>query len=83
MSMTAASTTIRVSTRQRERLRSLAQGRGASMSATLDDALEALRRVDFYAQMAAAERELREDPVQWAAYVAERDEWLSPDLVDR
>ena len=53
------------------------------MSATLDDALEALRRVDFYAQMAAAERELREDPVQWAAYVAERDEWLSPDLTGR
>jgi hypothetical protein len=53
------------------------------MSATLDDALEALRRVDFYAQMAAAERELREDPVQWAAHVAERDEWLSPDLAGR
>lgn len=53
------------------------------MSATLDDALEALRRVDFYAQMAVAERELRKDPVQWAAHLAERDEWLSPDLASR
>ncbi|HET9872713.1 MAG TPA: hypothetical protein VFP89_08985 [Propionibacteriaceae bacterium] len=48
-----------------ERLRSLAEGRGASMSATLAAALEALRRLDFYAKMAAAERELREDPVAW------------------
>lgn len=53
------------------------------MSATLDDALEALRRVDFYAQMAAAERELREDPAEWAAHVTERDEWLNPDLTSR
>jgi hypothetical protein len=53
------------------------------MSATLDAALEALRRVDFYAQMAAAERELQKDPVQWAAHVAERDEWLNPDLSGR
>lgn len=53
------------------------------MAATLDDALEALRRVDFYAQMAAAERDLRQDPVQWASHVAERDEWLSSDLSGR
>jgi hypothetical protein len=53
------------------------------MSRTLDDALEALRRVDFYAKMAAAERELREDPVQWAVHVAERDEWLNPDPAGR
>jgi hypothetical protein len=53
------------------------------MSATLDDALEALRRLDFYAKMAAAERELREDPLAWAEYVAERDAWLEPDLASR
>jgi hypothetical protein len=53
------------------------------MSATLDDALEALRRIDFYAQMAAAERELRENPAQWDAFVAERDAWLSPDIPGR
>jgi predicted DNA-binding protein len=78
--MTTPSTTIRVSLEQRERLRSLAERRGASMSATLDDALEALRRADFYAKMAAAELELRSDPIGWAEYLAERDAWLEPDL---
>ena len=53
------------------------------MSATLDDALEALRRLDFYAKMAAAEAELRSDPVAWGDYVAERDSWLEPDLAGR
>ena len=81
--MTEASTTIRVSTQQREHLRTLARDRGTSMSAALDDALDALRRMDFYARMATAERELRDDPQRWAAYLAERDEWLGPDLVDR
>jgi len=81
--MTTASTTIRVSRQQRERLRSLAEGRGATMSATLDDALEALRRLDFYAKMAAAEYDLRADPAAWADYLAERDSWLEPDLAGR
>lgn len=81
--MTIASTTIRVRVDQRERLRSLADGRGASMSATLDAALEALRRADFYAKMAAAERGLQADPVEWASHVAERDQWLNPELADR
>lgn len=81
--MTVMSTTIRVSTQQREQLRALAQGRGESMSATLDHALDALRRADFHARMAAAEQELRSDPDAWTQYVAERDEWLTPDLTDR
>lgn len=53
------------------------------MSATLDAALEALRRADFYAKMAAAERGLQADPVEWASHVAERDQWLNPELADR
>lgn len=53
------------------------------MSATFDDALEALRRIDFYTQMADVERALREDPDGWAAHIAERDEWLNPDLTGR
>jgi predicted transcriptional regulator len=78
--MTEASTTIRVSAAQRERLRSLARGRNASMADTLDDALEALRRIDFYEKMSTAEQELRADPARWAEYVAERDAWLTPEL---
>ena len=81
--MTVSSTTIRVSTEQRERLRELARQRQTTMSVTLDDALESLRREQFYAAMAAAEQQLRDQPDAWAAYVAERDAWLDPDLTAR
>lgn len=50
------------------------------MADTLDDALEALRRIDFYEKMSTAEQELRADPARWAEYVAERDAWLTPEL---
>lgn len=50
------------------------------MSATLDDALESLRRQQFYAAMAEAERTLRSQPDEWAAYVSERNAWLEPEL---
>ena len=50
------------------------------MADTLDDALEALRRDQFYKNMAKAETELRSDPEGWAAYVIERDAWLNPDV---
>ncbi len=50
------------------------------MAATLDAALEALRRDQFYKTMADAERALRSDEARWAEYVAERDTWLNPDL---
>ncbi len=53
------------------------------MSVTLDDALESLRREQFYAAMAAAEQQLRDQPDEWAAYVAERNAWLDPDLTAR
>ena len=78
--MTAVSTTIRVSISQRERLRQLAEQRSSSMADTLDAALEALRRDQFYREMAAAEAALRSDPEQWSRYVAERDVWLNADL---
>lgn len=74
------STTIRVSTEQRERLRRLAQERDATMADTLDAALESLRRERFFEQMAVAEQRLRADPVAWANYVRERDAWLNPDV---
>ncbi|MFT3854132.1 MAG: hypothetical protein QM733_15525 [Ilumatobacteraceae bacterium] len=80
-SMTKSSTTtIRVSTVQRERLRELARQRGEHMVETLDAALETLRRDGFYRQMADAEQRLREDPADWAGYVTERDAWLDADL---
>jgi predicted transcriptional regulator len=78
--MTKGSTTIRVSTDQRERLRQLAEDRNATMTDTLDAALESLRRERFYNEMASAEQQLRADAAAWGAYVRERDAWLNPDL---
>jgi hypothetical protein len=78
--MTASSTTIRVSTAQRERLRLLADERGDTMTDTLDAALESLRRERFYAAMAAAEHELRNDTDAMRDYRRERDQWLNPDV---
>ena len=78
--MTSSSTTIRVRVGQRELLRLLAEERSSTMADTLDDALEALRRDQFYKNMAKAETELRSDPEGWAAYVIERDAWLNPDV---
>ena len=77
--MTESSTTIRVSVGQRERLRRLAEQRSSSMTETLDAALEALRRDQFYQQMADAETALRADPAHWRAYLVERDQWLDAD----
>ena len=78
--MTIASTTIRVTLEQRDRLRQLAELRESTLSNTLDAALEALRRNQFYEAMAQAEADLRADPIGWAAYVKDRDAWLNPDL---
>lgn len=74
------STTIRISTEQRDLLRRLADESGATMADTLDAALEALRRQRFYQAMVTAEAQLRHDPVAWNTYVRERDAWLNPDL---
>jgi hypothetical protein len=52
------------------------------MADTLNDALEALRRDQFYKEMAQAEAVLRDDPAGWSQYTAERDAWLNPDLAD-
>lgn len=78
--MAKVSTTIRVSAEQRERLRRLAEERNATMTDTLDAALESLRRERFYEEMAAAEQRLRGDPTAWATYARERDAWLNADL---
>ncbi len=53
------------------------------MAETLDAALESLRREEFYAGMARAESDLRSNAAAWQGYLAERDEWLEPDLTRR
>ena len=78
--MTSTSTTIRVSVDQRERLRRLANNRNSSLTETLDAALEALKRQQFYEQMAQAEADLREEGDSWDDFVRERDAWLEAGL---
>lgn len=78
--MTVPSTTIRVTIEQRNRLRQLADQRASTMANTLDDALEALRRDQFYRDMAGSEAALRNDEGGWAQYTAEREAWLNPDV---
>jgi hypothetical protein len=78
--MTNASTTIRVTVAQRDQLRALAEQRAATMSDTLDAALESLARDRFYTHMASAEADLRRDSTAWSAFKTERDTWLNADL---
>lgn len=50
------------------------------MTETLDAALEALDRDEFYRSMADAERQLRADAGAWAAFERDRNEWLHAKL---
>ncbi|MGD9793707.1 MAG: hypothetical protein AB7V43_09520 [Acidimicrobiia bacterium] len=69
------STTIRVPVELRERLRRVSQDRHASLTDTLRDALEALRREEFYESLARSEDALRADPAAWADYLVEAEMW--------
>jgi len=50
------------------------------MTETLDAALEALHRDDFYRSMADAEQQLRAEPTAWSEFELDRDEWLNAKL---
>jgi len=50
------------------------------MTETLDAALEALHRDDFYRSMANAEQQLRADPAGWSEFENDRNEWLNATL---
>lgn len=50
------------------------------MADTLDAALEALHRDEFYRAMAEAERQLQNDDDAWNEYERERDQWLNANL---
>jgi predicted transcriptional regulator len=69
------STTIRVSDASRARLAALAAEAGQPMTVTLDEALDALERKRFFAEVNARYKELRDDPETWRVIRAERAEW--------
>ena len=70
-------TTVRISSRTRDRLRELAGLRGAAMSQVLDEAVEAFRRQLFLRSLNEAYREVRQDERAWAEVQEERADWDS------
>lgn len=50
------------------------------MTETLDAALNALQRDEFYKAMSESERHLRGDLDAWPDFAKDRDEWLNAKL---
>ncbi len=50
------------------------------MTDALDQTPEAMRRRQFYEEMAEAEKGLRADHSAWNPHLAERETWLNPEL---
>lgn len=67
----------------RNRLRIASQERQRSMTDTLVDALDALRREEFFDAMEKGEANLRADPETWTEYVEEVQLWDRASLADR
>ena len=66
------STTIRVSTRTRDRFAKLANATGRPMTQLLDEAADALERRLFFDQLSSRYEALRADPQAWGEIEAER-----------
>ncbi len=67
-------TTVRVSTETRDRLRALADLAGKPMHQVVDEALAAYRRERFFAELDAGYAALRADPSAWSEVLGERAE---------
>ena len=70
-------TTVRVRRPDSERLHSLAKRRQTTVIDVVHSAIEALERQEFLSDMSDDYRQLQDDPKQWEAYLAERQEWES------
>lgn len=67
-------TTIRVDTQTHATLLELSKAGHASLIDTVRDAAEALRRQRFARKVADELAQMRRDPEEWAAYLAEAGE---------
>lgn len=65
-------TTIRVSTRTRDRLAALAAATGRPMTEVVEEALDAFERRVFFESLNERFEELRADKVAWGSVEAER-----------
>lgn len=72
-------TTIRVDTDTHARLLMLSKDAGDSLIDTVRDAAEALRRQRFAQSVTTELAELRRDPSEWGAYLAEAEDTLVRD----
>jgi hypothetical protein len=66
-------TTIRVDTETHAGLVELSKASGTSIVETVRAAVEALRRQRFASRVAAEVADMRDDPTEWQAYLAEAD----------
>ena len=68
---------VRVSEKSHEALKELSEAMGQSMQATLDEAIENLRRQRLLEETNAAFSALRADPKAWKEELEERATWES------
>lgn len=73
--MAVVSATIRISDDTHQRVADLARRTERSMTAVLDDALDALERRTFFAAFNEGWERIRADEAAWVDVEAERDEW--------
>jgi predicted transcriptional regulator len=74
---TEMSTTIRISKAAHDALRQVSTATGQTLQATLEQAVELLRRQRFLAEVNSGYARLRCDEAAWAEEQAERDLWES------
>lgn len=70
-----ASETVRIKSVTHSKLRSLAEETGQSMPEILEQAVEQLRRQRLLRATNDAYQALRDNPREWQAEVAEREQW--------
>jgi hypothetical protein len=75
-------TTVRVTSETRARLRVLADKRGVSITKVVADAVDALNEKEFWADVRQSFARLRADPDAWADYQREFGEWNDATMSD-
>ena len=77
-----ATTTIRVDRETHSRLLEMSQDTGDSITETVRQAAEALRRLRFGLRVQEEFAAMRSDPEAWADYLAELESFHLPDGID-
>jgi hypothetical protein len=70
-----ATLTVRITKTSHDTLKQLADRSGRPMQDLLDEAVEELRRKQFFEELNAAYARLKSDPKQWKEELAERAAW--------